>query len=81
MAVLTEEQTLIKDQASSTSLPQPINLDFGQRMANMEKNLVTDALKENGHNQRRTAEALGLSYDQLRGLVRKYTLSNRKRTN
>ena len=30
-----------------------------------------------GYNQRRTAAAVGLSYDQLRGLVRKYKLASK----
>jgi psp operon transcriptional activator len=42
---------------------------------------VEEALTQNGHNQRRTAAALGLSYDQLRGMVRKHKLSNRSRHN
>ena len=54
-------------------------LDFNARIQNLEKQLLRDALRENGQNQRRTAEALGLSYDQLRGLVRKYGFSARKR--
>tara|TARA_R110000823_G_scaffold132777_6_gene261259 strand:- start:429 stop:1442 length:1014 start_codon:yes stop_codon:yes gene_type:complete len=58
---------------------QPAPVDFNARIASIEKQLLRDALAANGHNQRRTAEALGLSYDQLRGLVRKYRLSSRSR--
>ena len=54
-------------------------LDFTARMAATEKQLLQEALAANGHHQRRTAEALGLSYDQLRHLVRKYGLARRKR--
>jgi psp operon transcriptional activator len=43
-----------------------------------EKQLLKDALQRHGQNQRRSAEALGLSYDQLRGLVRKHALRSRK---
>lgn len=50
-------------------------VDFNVRVQAIEKQLLRDALRENAHNQRRTAQALGLSYDQLRGLVRKYGLS------
>jgi psp operon transcriptional activator len=57
---------------------QPAN--FNERIAAMEKQLVEEALEQNGHNQKRTAQAMGLSYDQLRGMVRKYKLSTRSRS-
>jgi psp operon transcriptional activator len=53
-------------------------VDFNTRIEMMEKQLLLEALRENGHNQRRTATALGLSYDQLRGIVRKYQLTGRR---
>jgi psp operon transcriptional activator len=53
-------------------------LDFSARIEALEKQLLEEALAHNGHNQRRSAEALGLSYDQLRGMVRKYDLSRGK---
>jgi psp operon transcriptional activator len=52
---------------------------FGDRMERIEKQLVLEALAQHDHNQRRTADALGLSYDQLRHLVRKHELGRRKR--
>ena len=52
--------------------------DFLGTIEAIEKNLLEEALVEQGHNQRRTAEALGLSYDQLRGMVRKYGLGKRR---
>jgi psp operon transcriptional activator len=55
------------------------NLQFSERIEQIERQLLWQALTENGHNQRRTAKALGLSYDQLRGMVRKYKLTNRER--
>jgi psp operon transcriptional activator len=51
------------------------SLDFQGRVRQVEIRLLRQALKENGYNQRRTATALGLTYDQLRGMVRKYELS------
>jgi psp operon transcriptional activator len=54
-------------------------VDFNTRIEKMEKKLLHEALQENGYNQRRTAAALGLSYDQLRGMVRKYQLTGRRR--
>lgn len=53
--------------------------DFASRLAGIERQLLEEALAENGHNQRRTADALGLSYDQLRGMVRKHGLGGRRR--
>ena len=53
--------------------------DFSGHMAQIEKQLLQQALQRHGHNQRRTAAALGLSYDQLRGLVRKHGLARRRR--
>lgn len=55
------------------------HVDFTARMAAIEKRLVQEALAANAHHQRRTAAALGLSYDQLRHLVRKHGLARRKR--
>ncbi len=51
---------------------------FSARIEKIEKQLLQEALEENKHNQRRTATALGLSYDQLRGMVRKYGLTASK---
>ena len=53
--------------------------NFTATMLDTERQLLGDALAANGHSQRRTAEALGLSYDQLRGLVRKHGLSRGRR--
>ncbi len=41
----------------------------------IERDLTERALAANGWNQRRTADFLSLSYDQMRGLVRKYALA------
>src|SRR6056297_371509 len=63
---------------TSTSA-EPAGPGFTERIAAIEQQLLREALVANGHNQRRTAEALDLSYNQLRGLVRKYQLSHRGR--
>lgn len=49
--------------------------DFRSRLRLIEEQLLRDAMAKHGYNQRRTAVALGLSYDQLRGLVRKYKIT------
>ena len=48
--------------------------NFSEHMNSLELQLLERALADQGGNQRRTAEALGLTYDQLRGLVRKHGL-------
>jgi psp operon transcriptional activator len=52
--------------------------DFTTRITTIEKRLLEEALARHGGHQGRTADALGLSYDQLRGLVRKHDLSSRR---
>jgi psp operon transcriptional activator len=51
---------------------------FTEAVAKYEKNLVKTALEQQHNHQGRTAEALGLSYDQLRGLLRKHQLTGRR---
>jgi len=57
------------------TLSTPEANDFQTQIQKVELALLRKALARNGHNQRRTATELGLSYDQMRGLVRKYKLS------
>ena len=58
----------------------PLPDNFTEHMTTLERELLEQALVSQGGNQRRTADALGLSYDQLRGLVRKHHLGrSRKR--
>jgi len=61
------------DDAASTpkqSLSLPLN--FKEVIADLERDLLEQALNRSQHNQRIAAEFLTLSYDQLRGLIRKY---------
>ena len=48
--------------------------DFRQSVATYERQLLKDALARHRHNQRATAGALGLTYDQLRNQLRKHGL-------
>jgi psp operon transcriptional activator len=48
--------------------------DFKGRVSRFERELLTRALAENRFNQRTTADALGLTYDQLRHALRKHAL-------
>lgn len=62
--------------SDAAALPQTPRLpyDFKSAMADHEKRLLEDALVACRHNQRETAEKLGLSYDQLRHAAKKYDL-------
>ncbi|GGB34660.1 phage shock protein operon transcriptional activator [Sphingomonas metalli] len=48
--------------------------DFKSRVARFERELLARSLAEHRFNQRHTAEALGLSYDQLRHALRRHDL-------
>jgi psp operon transcriptional activator len=48
--------------------------DFKSRVARFERELLARALADHRFNQRQTAEALGLSYDQLRHALRRHDL-------
>lgn len=45
---------------------------FSQLVSHYEKQLIRQALEHHQYNQRKCAAFLGLSYDQLRGLLKKY---------
>ncbi len=45
---------------------------FKAAVGEFELNLIKDALEQARHNQKKAAQILGLTYDQLRGLLRKY---------
>ena len=65
--------------APETSADAESHLPLKEHMLQLEKAAVQHALAAHDQNQRKAAETLGLSYDQLRGLVRKHDLSTRKR--
>jgi len=70
-----EDVMEVKAPGDNGAAMEPV--DFHGRLRQFEVRLLRSALNENGFNQRRTAAALGLTYDQLRGMVRKYGLSGR----
>ena len=59
--------------ASAASPP----LDLRQHLRLEERRLVEESLAQNSYNQGKAAQMLGLSYDALRGLVRKHRLRSR----
>jgi psp operon transcriptional activator len=59
---------------AATGDAPPAAADFRVAVAGFERRLLEDALAACRHNQRRAAERLGLSYDQLRNQLRKHGL-------
>ncbi|PFG55934.1 psp operon transcriptional activator [Vibrio sp. ES.051] len=66
------QDTPQKDAVTNNTLHFP--LDYKQWQQEQDINLLNQALEEAKFNQRQAAELLGLSYHQLRGMVRKYGL-------
>jgi psp operon transcriptional activator len=54
--------------------PPAVGGDFKTRVARFERQLLSQALAEYRFNQRATAEALGLTYDQLRHALKRHDL-------
>ncbi|GAB4193415.1 MAG: phage shock protein operon transcriptional activator [Wenzhouxiangellaceae bacterium] len=63
-------------QAAGDPLPT-LPLDLKSYLADHEVAIINQALEQARHNQRKAAELLELSYDQLRGLLRKYELTGK----
>jgi len=61
---------------SSSPEPTPSTNDFRGAVSAYERQLLEDALKRNRFNQRATAAALGLSYDQLRHALKRHKLQD-----
>jgi psp operon transcriptional activator len=59
----------------STASPE-VPYDFKEHIQKMEVGLLLSALKQCRHNQKKTAEFLGITYHQLRGYLRKYELTD-----
>jgi psp operon transcriptional activator len=62
---------------SAAAAPAPAaTSDFRGAVANYERQLLEEALSRNRFNQRATAAALGLSYDQLRHALKRHKLQD-----
>jgi psp operon transcriptional activator len=59
-----------------TAPPPSPTSDFRAAVANYERELLEDALRRNRFNQRATAAALNLSYDQLRHALKRHRLQD-----
>ncbi|MFT6051508.1 MAG: psp operon transcriptional activator [Halioglobus sp.] len=67
------------DTGPSPAPQESSKANFTEQVESLEKHLLQKSLMINANNQKRTAQDLGLSYDQLRGMIRKYNLSTRTR--
>ncbi len=76
-AIAKAPQAAVITTPSLDSSPgRPFNLR--DRLDDIEKRLVTDALTTAGGSQKRAAGRLGLSYNQLRGIIRKHDIDAKK---
>jgi psp operon transcriptional activator len=64
-------------QLSITRVAPPITAGFTQQVDNFGLQLLQSTLRKHYNHQGRTAKELGLTYHQLRGLLRKYKLIGR----
>jgi psp operon transcriptional activator len=71
----TEEPAAPLHLVSSAAEPEATS-DFRAAVAAYERQLLEDALRRNRFNQRATAAALGLSYDQLRHALKRHKLQD-----
>ena len=64
------------NEAGQRAAPKPHDgsYDYKAEVDRIERELILDALKRNHQNQRATADYLEMTYDQLRGLIRKFGL-------
>ena len=69
------EEVLSGDHQVSFAAPSATN-DFRGAVAAYERQLLEEALNRNRFNQRATASALGLSYDQLRHALKRHKLQD-----
>ena len=60
----------------ASPMPAATTSDFRASVADYERALLEDALRRNRFNQRATAVALGLSYDQLRHALKRHKLQD-----
>ena len=68
------EEDAPADAAIAAAPPSATTSDFRAAVAEYERLLLEDGLKRNRFNQRATAAALGLSYDQLRHALKRHKL-------
>ncbi len=70
----SSEEATAPSAAPETPAVSDFPIDFRQQVQDYEINLIKSALAANQFNQKKTAEALGVTYHQLRGYLKKYDL-------
>ncbi len=77
-AVESASEEGVHSQPAPSALPAPPGAvaDFRAAVTSYERSLLEDALARNRFNQRATAAALGLSYDQLRHALKRHKLQD-----
>lgn len=73
VAVNEPEGTVV---STTTSMPAAATNDFRAAVSDYERQLLEEALRRNRFNQRATAAALNLSYDQLRHALKRHKLQD-----
>ena len=56
------------------AMPEPVTSDFPERVRVFERNLIDEALRTHAGHQGKSADHLGLSYHQFRGLLKRHGL-------
>ena len=74
--IATEDSASRPQLVSAISQPSGSTSDFRGAVTAYERQLLEDALSRNRFNQRATAVALGLSYDQLRHALKRHKLQD-----
>src|SRR5439155_14553952 len=75
-AEVAEEAPAALHLASSAPPAAAVTSDFRGAVAAYERSILEDALRRHRFNQRATAAALGLSYDQLRHALKRHKLQD-----
>ena len=73
---LVDESASDAQAVSSSAGPSPSTSDFRSAVSAYERQLLEDGLRRNRFNQRATAAALGLTYDQLRHALKRHKLQD-----
>lgn len=73
------QSATVGEPSEETTLECPDDsYDYKAEIDRIERGLISDALERHQYNQRATADYLQLTYDQLRGLVRKFGLADNR---
>jgi psp operon transcriptional activator len=68
------EPTTTQKEAAPVKHTESFPVDLRQSVQDYETSLIKSALEASQYNQKKTAEALGVTYHQLRGYLKKYDL-------